>query len=100
MWGFLASLGATIIGKVLPDRSKTNEAQARINEAEVAGAPQSFLRLWRSFLGWILSILLVWEIAGRLIIIPMFFPTWGKTLPPSTLDQIMTLLMSMLGLGW
>lgn len=100
MWGFLASLGTTLLGKILPDRSKANEAQSRINEAEVAGAPQSFLRLWRSFLGWSLSVILVWEIAGRMIVVPMFFPEWGKTLPPSTIDQVISLLMSMLGFGY
>ncbi|MCD7983731.1 MAG: hypothetical protein LUG19_05680 [Desulfovibrio sp.] len=100
MWSFLANLGGTLLGKIIPDRSKTNEAQARINEAEVAGAPASRLRLWRSFLGWVLSLLFAWEVMGRLIIIPMFFPGFGKSLPPSALDQIMTLLLGMIGLGW
>ena len=100
MWSFLAKLGGTLLGKIIPDRSKTNEAQSRINEAEVAGGPASGLRLWRSFLGWVLSLLFAWEVVGRLIIIPMFFPGFGKTLPPSALDQIMALLMGMLGLGW
>ncbi|WP_291448864.1 hypothetical protein [Desulfovibrio sp.] len=100
MWSFLAKLGGTLLGKIIPDRSKTNEAQSRINEAEVAGGPASRLRLWRSFLGWVLSLLFAWEVVGRLIIIPMFFPGFGKTLPPSALDQIMALLMGMLGLGW
>lgn len=100
MWSFLAKLGGTLLGKIIPDRSKTNEAQSRINEAEVAGGPASRLRLWRSFLGWVLSLLFAWEVVGRLIIIPMFFPGFGKALPPSALDQIMALLMGMLGLGW
>lgn len=100
MWSFLANLGGTLLGKMLPDRSKTNEAQSRINEAEVAGAPASRLRLWRGFLGWLASLLFAWEVAGRLIIIPMLFPDFGKTLPPSSLDQIMSVLLGMLGLGW
>lgn len=100
MWSFLAKVGGTLLGKIIPDRSKTNEAQSRINEAEVAGAPATILRLWRSFLGWILALLFAWEVAGRLVIVPMFFPEFGKTLPPSALDQIMTLLLGMLGLGW
>ena len=100
MWSALAKLGASLLDKILPNRSKTNEAQAKINEAELAGAPSSPLRLWRSFLGWVLSLLLLWEIVGRLIIIPLICPELTKELPPSCLDQILTLLMGMLGLGW
>lgn len=100
MWTFLARLGASLIGKILPDRSAVNQAQSRINEAEVAGAPPSMLRLWRSFLGWVLALLFTWEVLGRLIIVPAFFPQWGKSLPPSSLDQVMSLLMYMLGVGF
>ena len=89
-----------LIGKILPDRSAVNQAQSRINEAEVAGAPPSMLRLWRSFLGWVLALLFTWEVLGRLIIVPVFFPQWGKSLPPSSLDQVMSLLMYMLGVGF
>lgn len=100
MWTLLARLGASLIGKILPDRSAVNQAQSRINEAEVAGAPPSRLRLWRSFLGWVLALLFTWEVLGRLIIVPVFFPQWGKSLPPSSLDQVMSLLMYMLGVGF
>ena len=100
MWTFLARLGASLIGKILPDRSAVNQAQSRINEAEVAGAPPSRLRLWRSFLGWVLALLFTWEVLGRLIIVPVFFPQWGQSLPPSSLDQVMSLLMYMLGVGF
>ena len=100
MWTFLARLGASLIGKILPDRSAVNQAQSRINEAEVAGAPPSMLRLWRSFLGWVLALLFTWEVLGRLIIVPVFFPQRGKSLPPSSLDQVMSLLMYMLGVGF
>lgn len=58
------------------------------------------LRLWRSFLGWVLALLFTWEVLGRLIIVPVFFPQWGKSLPPSSLDQVMSLLMYMLGVGF
>lgn len=100
MWTFLTRLGASLIGKIMPDRSAVNQAQSRINEAEVAGAPPSRLRLWRSFLGWVLALLFTWEVLGRLIIVPVFFPQWGKSLPPSSLDQVMSLLMYMLGVGF
>ena len=64
MWTLLGTLigGLTgAVGKMLPDRNQQNEAQSRINEAEVNGAPASPLRLWRSFLGWMLTL----SFAGR-----------------------------------
>ena len=103
MWAVLGTLLGSItgaVGKILPDRNQQNEAQSRINEAEVGGAPASRLRLWRSFLGWMLSLLFCWEVAGRLIIIPLLFPALRDHLPPSALNQIMTLLLGMLGLGF
>ena len=100
MWSFLARLGASLADRLLPDRSAINKAQARINEAEVAGAPASLLRLWRSFLGWVLALLFTWEVLGRLIIIPAFFPKLASNLPPSCLDQVMSLLLYMLGVGF
>ena len=103
MWSVLAGLAAGP-GKglrgLLGDDAKRAEAQSRLNEREVEGAPPSRLRLWRSFLGWVLSLLFVWEVAGRLVLVPLLAPQWGAQLPPSTLDQIMSLLLGMLGLGF
>ena len=48
MWALLGTIigGLTgVAGKMLPDRSKQNEAQSHINEAEINGAPASALRL-------------------------------------------------------
>lgn len=103
MWALLGNLLGGLVGiagKTLPDRTRQNEAQSRINEAEVSGSPASRLRLWRSFLGWMLSLLFCWEVVGRLIIIPIFFSEMTRQLPPSALDQIMALLVGMLGLGF
>lgn len=86
--------------RVLSGRVGQNEAQGRINESEIAGAPQSRLRLWRSFLGWTLSLLFAWEVAGRLIVIPLLLPELERYLPPSALDQILAVLLGMLGLGF
>ena len=96
----LGTMAGSALQRVLPDHNAQNAAQSRINEAEVAGAPQSRLRLWRSFLGRMLSLLFCWEVVGRLIVIPLFFASWGASLPPSALDQIMGLLLGMLGLGF
>lgn len=99
MFNLLGKVLGFAVDKIFPDRSKVNEAQSRINEAEVAGAPATILRSWRGFLGWILSLCFAWEVAGRLIIIPMFFDVWGQSLPPSALDKISMLLIGMLGMG-
>lgn len=99
MFGWLESLfgiGGKVLDKVLPDRAASREQQARINEAEVSGAPQSRLRLWRSFLGWVLSIGFVWEMVRPAIL--HYWPS--ANLPPSMAKEIMTLLLGMLGLGF
>lgn len=97
MWNFIGTLLGKITDRVLPDRSKTNEAQSRINESEVAGGPVSILRLWRSLLGSALVLIFVWEVIGRGII-STYWPE--VKLPPSVLDQVITLLVGMLGMGW
>lgn len=85
-----------VFDRILPDKSKINEAQSRINEAEVAGAGYSILRHWRGFLGWVLALVFAWEVVGRTIITTY----WPEiTLPPSMLREILTLLLGMLGLG-
>ena len=85
---------------VLTGRASQNEAQGRINGIEIEGAPQSRLRLWRSFLGWVLALLFAWEVVGRLIVIPLLLPGLETRLPPSALDQVLTVLLGMLGLGF
>ena len=100
MFGLIKSLfglGEKALDKVFPDRAASREAQARINEAEVSGAPASRLRLWRSFLGWVLTVAALWEFILRPIIVTYWPET---TLPPSMLKEIMSLLLGMLGLGF
>lgn len=92
----LLGVGGRVLDKVLPDRAASREQQARINEAEISGAPQSRLRLWRSFLGWVLSIGMLWEFVR-----PIILHYWPQTdLPPSMAKEISTLLLGMLGLGF
>ena len=100
MFGWLETIlgiGGKALDKFFPDRAASREQQARVNEAEVSGAPASRLRLWRSFLGWALALLFVWEVAGRTIIVTY----WPDTkLPPSMLKEVMSILLGMLGLGF
>jgi len=100
MFGWLGNLlggiGGKILDKVSPDKSASREQQARINEAEIQGAPTSIMRLWRSFLGWVLSIGFLWE-----LIRPVILHYWPATdLPPSMAKEISALLLGMLGLGY
>ena len=111
MFGWLEAIlgiGGKVMDKISPDRAASREQQAKVNaasreqqakvnEAEVSGAPQSRLRLWRSFLGWMLSLLFCWEVVGRAVI-TTYWP--GAKLPPSVLKEISTLLLGMLGLGF
>ena len=92
----LGGLLGNILGKSTADKDKILEAQNRINEKEVEGAPQSILRLWRSFLMWVLSLVFVWEVVARTLIIT-YWP--DIVLPPSMLKEVMTLLVGGLGLG-
>ena len=89
-----------IIGKIFdrisPDKTKIIEGQNRINEAEVSGGPASHLRLWRGFLGWVLSLVFVWEVVVRTII-ATYWP--DVVLPPSVIKEVSHLLLGMLGLG-
>ena len=90
-------IGSKIVDRLLPDRAASREQQAKINEAEVAGGPASILRLWRSFLGWVLAIVFAWEVVGRNVILTY----WPDTkLPPSMIKEVTQLLLGILGLGF
>lgn len=94
---FLSKIVTAVADRIAPEKSKVVEGQNRANEAEIAGAPASPLRLWRGFLGWVLALVFAWEVVGRGIVLTY----WPDTkLPPSALQDIMTLLLGMLGLGW
>lgn len=85
------------VDKIWPDKSKAREQQAALNAEELKGAPTSKLRLWRSFLGWVLALLFVWEVVFRTVI-STYWPE--VKLPPSVLKEITSLLLGMLGLGF
>lgn len=97
MFSAITNLAKGILDRIIPNRAENNASQSRINEAEVSGGPMSILRLWRGFLGWVLALVFAWEVVGRGIVLTY----WPNTkLPPSVLQDIMTLLLGMLGLGW
>lgn len=90
-WSDLIGKG---MDKIWPDKSEARRQQSEINQEELKGAPSSRLRLWRSFLGWVLALLFVWEAVGRPIIVT-YWP--DVTLPPSVLGEVVRLLLFMLG---
>lgn len=100
VWSAIPVLGGlldTLSKRLLADRSKIGEQQTALNEREVSGAPASRLRLWRSFLGWCLSLCFVWEVMVRPVIVT-YWP--DAVLPPSVLSEVSRLLLGMLGLGF
>ena len=92
----LFGIGEKVADRLLPDRAKSREQQTRLNEAELAGAPASRLRLWRPFLGWILALAFAWEVVARPIVVH-YWP--AADVPPSMLRDVSQLLFGMLGLG-
>lgn len=90
----LSNMLGRIWDKIWPDKEKSREQQTSINQMELQGAPSSNLRLWRSFLGWVLTVLFVWETIGRAIVVT-YWP--DVLLPPSTLEVVSQMLLLMLG---
>ena len=96
MWNLLRDLGTRLLRDLTGSSRERQEllaAQIRLNERETENAPSSVLRLWRSFLGWVLALLFCWEVPVRLLLLPLL-----DDLPPPALDQILGLLAGMLGL--
>jgi len=93
----LASIAGKVIDKVAPDRSESRKQQTELNRTELEGAPASFLRLWRSLLGAALTLVLLFEVIGR----PVILTYWPEVkLPPSMLGEVKELIIGMLGLGF
>ena len=94
---FLGGLVEKISDRVLSEKRHSADQQSAMNHAEISGAPQSWLRLWRSFLGWVLALSFAWEVMVR----PVLATYWPElTLPPSVLEEISRVLMGMLGLEY
>lgn len=93
----LGGAAGKALDRLLPDRAESRRQQSELCRQELSGAPASRLRLWRSFLGWALSLCLIWEVALR----PLILTYWpAATLPPSMLEEVEGLLLGMLGLGF
>lgn len=74
MWNLLRDLGTRLLRDLTGssrERQGLLAAQIRLNERETENAPSSVLRLWRSFLGWVLALLFCWEVPVRLLLLPL-----------------------------
>lgn len=74
MWNLLRDLGTRLLRDLTGSSRERQEllaAQIRLNERETENAPSSVLRLWRSFLGWVLALLFCWEVPVRLLLLPL-----------------------------
>ena len=93
----LASVAGRAMDKLFPDKAEARRQQVELNRDELAGAPPSRLRLWRSFLMWVLSLCFAWEVVAR----PALLTYWPDLrLPPSMLDEVEALLLGAMGLGF
>ena len=109
MWNLLRDLGTRLLRDLTGssrERQGLLAAQIRLNERETENAPSSVLRLWRSFLGWVLALLFCWEVPVRLLLLPLlagacygayfvFSKPLGRTHAP---EHIMLLLCAGSGL--
>ena len=84
MWNLLRDLGTRLLRDLTGSSRERQEllaAQIRLNERETENAPSSVLRLWRSFLGWVLALLFCWEVPVRLLLLPLLAPDLLDDLP-------------------
>jgi hypothetical protein len=76
--------------------AKAAETQAKVNEVE-AGHRSLFVSGWRPFIGWVCGMALAYHFMARDLMI-FIWPHLAE-LPSLEMDQLMTVLMGMLGLG-
>ena len=87
---------ARIFGKMTTDKDKVLESQAELRKLELQDSPVSYLKLWMGFLGWILALYLAFALIVRPIIV-FYFP--NVPVPEMPLDDVLTLLMGMMGIA-
>ena len=96
----LASELGKALDRLLPDKKKLTEGQLELNKLELQEAPRSYLRLWRSFLFWVLSLCFLYVVIAQPLL-TFYFP--GLPLPvvsEELSDTIIRLLLVGLGAGY
>ena len=87
-------------GPPAPRQKKLTEGQLELNKLELQEAPRSYLRLWRSFLFWVLSLCFLYVVIAQPLL-TFYFP--GLPLPvvsEELSDTIIRLLLVGLGAGY
>jgi hypothetical protein len=103
------------LDKLIPDKNKKQEfehelqmsilksglAQSEINKQEAAH-PSIFVAGWRPFIGWVCGLALFWHFMGYDVLVWVQGTFWPDSPKPPALggsETLVTVLMSMLGLG-
>ena len=86
-----------LFGKIVADKDKNLEAQARINEQEVATSGTTRLKAWRGFVGWVCGVVF----ACLVLVFPIILAIFPNArLPDFTpyLEMVFKLLVGMLAI--
>ena len=87
---------ARLFRKLTVNKDKVLEAQAELRKMELENSPSSYLKLWMGFLGWVLSLYLVFALIIRPLLV-FYFPE--IPVPEMPLDDVFAIIMGMLGLA-
>ena len=88
------------LDRLLPDKKKLTEGQLELNRLELQDAPRSYLRQWRPFLFWVLSLCFLYVVIAQPLL-TFYFP--GLPLPvvsEELSETIIRLLLVGLGAGY
>ncbi len=87
------------LDRLLRDKGKVAEGQQELNKLELQEAPKSYLRLWRSFLFWVISLCVLYVMVVQPVM-RFYFP--DVPLPPLAVEfeELLRLLLIGLGAGY
>jgi hypothetical protein len=108
--GSVADLAKLVVGKVWPDKTAQEQAEAAAalvamqgqldaNKAEAA-SPDLFVSGWRPFVGWVCGLACAWNWIG-LPVGKAILAACGQemSIAPANLTEILPLLLGLLGMG-
>ena len=87
------------LDRLLPDKKKVSEGQIELNKLELQEAPRSYLRLWRPFLFWVISLCILYVIVVQPVLL-FYFPETPLPDLPVNFSELMRLLLEGLGAGY
>lgn len=111
MMNLIFPLLGTLLDKIFPDKTKADEAKAKLLEMQLTGELQQimgqleinkeeakssslFVAGWRPSVGWVCSLSLTYEFLIRPIA-----TGFGKPMPPIDTEALNTLLFALLGVA-